>query len=101
MSLNIADKKKKLLEDKSQILKAMAHPIRLCIVKILVEMGESNVSGMQNCLLQPQSTISQHLSKLKAVGLISGKRKGTEIIYTVVNDDAKKLACLLLPDQAV
>lgn len=101
MSLNIIRKQKKLLEDKSQILKAMAHPIRLCIVRILVEVGESNVSQMQNSLLQPQSTISQHLSKLKAAGIITGQRKGTEIIYKVVNNDAKNLACLLLPDKAV
>jgi ArsR family transcriptional regulator len=89
---------KKLLEIKAEILKAMAHPVRLCIVRNLIETGGSNVSNMQSCLLQPQSTISQHLSKLKAAGIIEGRRKGTEITYMVVNDEAKDLACLLIPN---
>ncbi|MDD2400666.1 MAG: metalloregulator ArsR/SmtB family transcription factor [Clostridia bacterium] len=98
MSLCMAGKQKRLLENKAEILKAMAHPVRLCIVRNLIEIGGCNVSSMQSCLLQPQSTISQHLSKLKAAGIISGKRKGTEITYTVINDEAKNLANLLIPD---
>jgi len=31
----------------------------------------------------PQSTISQHLSKLKTVNVVSGTRKGLEIYYEV------------------
>lgn len=101
MNIIIAEKQRKLLEDKSQILKALAHPVRLCIVRILVEVGESNVSQIHNSLLQPQSTVSQHLSKLKAAGIIIGNRKGTEVIYKVINDDAKNLVYLLLPNKAV
>ncbi|GAA3328803.1 hypothetical protein GCM10020331_074260 [Ectobacillus funiculus] len=31
----------------------------------------------------PQSTISQHLAKLKAVNVVSGTRKGLEIYYEI------------------
>lgn len=80
-----------VLEAKSEILKALAHPVRLCIAKGLMESEVCNVTTMQSCLGVPQSTISQHLSKLKAAGIIEGKRDGVKINYYVVNEDAKKI----------
>lgn len=79
---------KQILEMKSEVLKALGHPIRLCIVKGLIDEGENNVSYMQGCLDIPQSTLSQHLAKLKAAGIIECERKGTEIYYRVTNLDA-------------
>lgn len=82
---------KEILEEKSEILKALGHPIRLCIVKGLMEQGENNVSYMQDCLHVPQSTLSQHLAKLKSVKIIDSERKGTEVFYKVVNEDAIRI----------
>ena len=45
----------------SEVLKALAHPVRLCIVRGLLEKGGCNVCHMQECLGMPQSTTSQHL----------------------------------------
>lgn len=84
-----------ILEEKSEILKALGHPIRLCIVKGLLDEGQNNVSYMQGCLDVPQSTLSQHLSKLKSVGIIDSERKGTEVYYKVINEDAIKIVRLL------
>lgn len=81
---------------KSELLKALAHPIRLCIVKGLME-NQSNVTNIQECLDLPQSTVSQHLFKLKAAGIIKGERKGLEISYQVINEDAKKIIKILFP----
>ena len=75
---------------KSELLKALAHPVRLCIVKDLTE-NKYNVSKIQECLDLPQSTTSQHLFKLKAAGIIKGERRGLEISYRVVNEDAKNI----------
>lgn len=80
----------KIYNDKSEILKAIAHPVRLCIVKGLIE-KECNVSKMQDCLGLPQSTVSQHIAKLKSAGVIEGERNGLEICYRVVNEDVKKI----------
>ncbi|MBS4534137.1 helix-turn-helix transcriptional regulator [Clostridium sp. D2Q-14] len=85
-----------LFNDKSEILKALAHPIRLCIVQGLIEKEGRNVTTMQSCLNAPQSTVSQHLSKLKAAGIIEGRRNGTEINYYVINEDAKKIVTSIL-----
>lgn len=65
----------------AETLKVLAHPVRLCIINGLLEKGECNVSFMQECLELPQSTVSQHLQKLKSAGIIEGKRNGTEINY--------------------
>jgi len=81
---------------KSELLKALAHPTRLCIVKGLIE-KESNITNIQECLDLPQSTVSQHLFKLKAAGIIKGERKGLEISYQVINDDIRKIIKILFP----
>ncbi|SDF63936.1 ArsR/SmtB family transcription factor [Sporomusa acidovorans] len=79
----------------ADLLKVLAHPVRLCIVKGLIEKGECNVTHMQNCLRAPQSTISQHLQKLKAAGIIEGVRSGLEIHYKVRDPKAIALVGLL------
>lgn len=73
--------------DIAETLKVLAHPVRICIVKGLIENGESNVTCMQACLDTPQSTTSQHLQKLRAAGIVEGKRHGTEINYRVCNEN--------------
>lgn len=75
----------------AEILKALAHPVRLCIVKGLIEKGQCNVSHMQSCLDTPQSTVSQHLQKLRTAGIIEGVRSGLEINYRVCDPRVKQL----------
>lgn len=76
---------------KADILKAIAHPVRLCIVKGLLENGEHKVTDIQQCLDVPQSTISQHLTRLRAAGIVEGKRNGVEIYYHLVNEEVKNV----------
>jgi len=89
------EEKSKFIQ-KSELLKALAHHTRLCIVKGLMEKG-SNVTNIQECLDLPQSTVSQHLFKLKAVGILKGERKGLEISYQVMNDDIRRIIKILFP----
>jgi ArsR family transcriptional regulator len=67
----------------AEMLKVLAHPIRICIVRGLIEKGPSNVTNMQTCLSIPQSTLSQHLQKLRSAKIVEGKRNGLEINYEV------------------
>lgn len=84
-----------LYEEKTELLKVLAHPVRLCIVKNLLEKGATNVSKMQNCLNVPQSTISQHLQKLRTAGIVDGVRRGVEITYSVKDERVKPLLKIL------
>lgn len=82
---------------KAEKLKAIAHPQRLCIVKGLID-NSCNVTKIQECLEIPQSTVSQHLAKLKSAGIINGERKGLEICYSVVDDEIREIVKLLCKD---
>ncbi|HHY98494.1 MAG TPA: winged helix-turn-helix transcriptional regulator [Firmicutes bacterium] len=75
----------------ADLLKVLAHPVRLCIVRGLLATGECNVKKMQECLDSPQSTISQHLGKLRAAGILEGRRAGVEIYYRLISEDARKV----------
>lgn len=86
----------KELEEIAEILKALAHPVRLCIAKGLLEKGECNVSHMQTCLEMPQSTVSQHIQKLKSAGIIEGERNGLEINYSIKNEKIRKIIASII-----
>ena len=77
--------------DIAEILKVLAHPIRLCIVKNLLDNSGCNVGHMHTCLELPQSTVSQHLQKLRAAGIIEGIRNGLEINYKIKDQRIGKL----------
>ena len=83
----------------AEVLKALAHPVRLCIVRGLLEKGGCNVCHMQECLGMPQSTTSQHLQKLRSAGIISGQRKGLEITYQVCDKRVIELIEVIFPEQ--
>lgn len=83
------------LYELTELLKVLAHPVRLCIVRGLWRNGSCNVTHMQNCLDVPQSTVSQHLGKLRQAGIIEGNRNGLEILYSLKDERIKVLlSCL-------
>ncbi|MCY6960424.1 ArsR/SmtB family transcription factor [Clostridium brassicae] len=82
----------------SELLKVLAHPVRICIIRGLLEKGRCNVSTMQHCLDIPQPTVSTHLQKLKAAGIIEGERKGLEVSYKLCSDKVVQLINLLFED---
>jgi ArsR family transcriptional regulator len=90
-SQKILNENLSVLEDEADLLKAIAHPIRLCIVKGLLAEEGCNVSEMQHCLNIPQSTLSQHLAKLREAGILKSERNGLERNYYVVNDQIVKI----------
>jgi len=82
---------KMIYEEKANILKALAHPIRLCITKRLLDKGSCNVNTMKDHLGIPQSTVSQYLAKLKNAGIIADDRQGTVVNYYIDNPTVAKI----------
>ncbi len=80
------------LNNSVDILKALAHPIRLAIVIGLSESYGCNVNKMADNLNVSQPIISQQLNILKKAGIINGYRNGNQICYKVENEKAKKIA---------
>ena len=82
-------------------LKALADPTRLRLLSIVLAS-----EGMQACtcdLTEPlglsQPTVTHHLRKLAAAGLVVGERRGTWTYYRVVPDALGGLASVIAPAQ--
>jgi len=90
----IGKRKRKEEEEKARVLKALAHPARLMMVKGLMT-NECHVDKIVKKLKLPQSTVSQHLGVLKSAGIIKGERRGVKVCYRVVDPLAQKLLELL------
>lgn len=86
------------MERYAEIFKALAHPIRLKIVRGLAQKDECNVSIMVEKLGVPQPTVSQHLNILKNAGVITGYKKGTQVCYKVTDEATRKIIKLLEND---
>ncbi|MGE7885592.1 ArsR/SmtB family transcription factor [Bacillus sp. NPDC094077] len=76
------------------VLKVMAHPVRLQIVNELMHHKICNVTQLTEILRLPQSTVSQHLSKLKGTVLRS-ERRGLEMHYFIDNAKARQIVEIL------
>ncbi|NMW84812.1 helix-turn-helix transcriptional regulator [Peptoniphilus sp. AGMB00490] len=83
------------LEKTAEVLKVMAHPIRLKIIKNLIDNGPCNVGSLQEIFNIPQPTVSSHLGKLKRAGVLNSDRNGTEIFYKVDNKFIISLAKII------
>jgi ArsR family transcriptional regulator len=63
----------------AELLKALAHPVRLEIVHGLLRMGCRNVRCMEIQTGMSQSSISQHLQRLRTAGVVRADRIGNEV----------------------
>ncbi|MFA6816150.1 MAG: metalloregulator ArsR/SmtB family transcription factor [Lentisphaeria bacterium] len=63
------------------IFKALGHPIRLWIVKQLEDEQEHCVCEFVEAVDVKFATISQHLSILKAAGIIRDEKRGKRVFY--------------------
>jgi DNA-binding transcriptional ArsR family regulator len=67
---------------KVSLLKALAHPTRLQIVKELLK-GTKCVTDIQDILPASQANISQHLTVLRNAGLVDFAQNGVQRCYYV------------------
>ena len=91
MDLENKKEMKEMLTQKAELFKAISHPVRLCILAILFKNKKIKVTDIQCCIEVSQSTVSQHLAKLKSAGIISGQREGTEIHYSISNKEVEQI----------
>lgn len=69
------------LEIAANMLKAMAHPMRIAILKYLEDGKKLTVSEIHELLNIEQSTTSHHLGILKDKGVLCSKREGKNTYY--------------------
>jgi ArsR family transcriptional regulator len=67
-------------EARARIVKALAHPSRLFIVDELSR-HERCVAELTEMVGADMSTVSKHLSVLKAAGIVRDEKRGAQVIY--------------------
>ena len=67
-------------QSKAAVLKAMAHPSRLMIIDALAN-GERCVCELQKVVGADMSTVSKHLTVMKAAGLVVDRKVGLQVFY--------------------
>ncbi len=78
------------LQASSEVLRALAHPLRLKILEFIDRNEEINVNKIYNTLKLEQSITSQHLRILRIAGLVNTKRDGKFIHYSIDYDKIKR-----------
>ncbi|HET6883928.1 MAG TPA: metalloregulator ArsR/SmtB family transcription factor [Pirellulales bacterium] len=69
------------LKASSQLLKALADPVRLRILHLLFEADEVCVCHLHEALELPQPTVSRHLAYLRKRGFVAGRKEGLWVYY--------------------
>ncbi len=78
----------------SGFLKTLANEGRLMILCALVD-GEKSVSELEQLVQAKQAAVSQQLARLRAEGLVSARRDGRSIWYSLLDPKTKQMIGLL------
>lgn len=81
-------------EEAAGFLKALSHEGRLMILCHLTT-GEKSVTELENLLRWRQAAVSQQLARLRLEGLVSCRREGKAIYYSVSDDRARRMVGLV------
>ena len=91
---NISDDEMDLMitnaKEASDFLKAISHESRLMILCHLVS-GEKSVTELENLLSARQAAVSQQLSRLRLEGLVTPRREGKAIYYSLTDDRPRQI----------
>ena len=77
-------------QDASDFLKALSHEGRLMILCSLAH-GEKSVTELEHMLSSRQAAVSQQLARLRQEKLISARREGKQIFYSLTDDRARRI----------
>ena len=75
------------MEHAAKVLKTIAHPVKLEILKILAEQEPMDVTTLcghvgMGCQI---SMMSHHLAKMKDNGVLTSEKQGKQVFYSIAN----------------
>ncbi len=76
---------KELQTMKAEFFRALAHPMRIRLLEVLSEKGEQSVQALHTRLDVDQPVVSQQLAKLRAHGVVSIRKEGTSVFYSLAD----------------
>jgi DNA-binding transcriptional ArsR family regulator len=71
-----------LRQFKADIFQALAHPTRIAILELLAD-GELSAGALIDKLGMEQANVSQHLAVLRGKHLVSNRKAGNQVFYSV------------------
>ena len=74
------------LQVSTEIMRALAHPLRLRILEFIDRNGKINVNKIYNTLNLEQSITSQHLKVLRLAGVVKQQKQGKYVLYSIEYD---------------
>lgn len=74
----------------TDMLKALSHEGRLLILCLLTD-GEKSVSEIEDAMNMPQAAVSQQLARLRLDGMVTARRDGRNIYYSLASKDVTRL----------
>ncbi len=87
--------------DSARGLKALGHPVRLAMALRLAAEPETCACDFADVFRVSQPTVSQHLKVLREAGLVTTRRRGTQICYslepTAIRELQELVAALAAP----
>ncbi len=83
MAFNKKEEFGKKEQELAELAKALSHPARIAILKVLAQKNECICGEIVEVLPLAQSTVSQHLKELKEAGLIKGEIEGAKVCYCI------------------
>lgn len=89
------------LETSTEVMRAIAHPIRIAIVDLLNQGGPLSVTDIHTRLNIEQAIASHHLGILKNKGVLASRRSGKKTIYMLRDEDVSEMISILERLQAV
>ncbi|MHC4166774.1 MAG: ArsR/SmtB family transcription factor [Planctomycetota bacterium] len=81
---------KAIAEHVAEVMKAVAHPVRLQIIELL-EKSEMCVGDIVAAAGGKQAITSQHLSMMRDKGVLGSRRDGAKVYYRIENRNVIKL----------
>lgn len=72
------------------LMRALAHPLRLRILEFIDNVGETNVNKIYRSLNIEQSITSQHLRILRLADVVECEREGKMVLYKIKYDVVTK-----------
>jgi ArsR family transcriptional regulator len=76
---------------KAEFFRALAHPIRIRLLEVLVVRPETSVQELQRALGIDQPIVSQQLARLRASGIVVARKEGSTVRYAVADPQLRDL----------
>ena len=90
----------RILAEAAEMVRVLGHTVRMRIVELL-ESGEQTVTQLQESLDAPQALVSQQLARMRAAGIVAGRRSGSNVWYAISDPRVvRMLDCLRHCDTA-